>query len=182
MTVKEGLSKLAACLGSNFHKVGEAVMKADMIGLIKLGVVVGVSVAVLILIFKFLRDKKKSYHDESGKTPVDKSLELNFHDARNRDKLHPLMKKVKKNLTKDLKPRKTGKGKSRKGYRKDVIRRYSENLKAKEAREDEERLRRETERVNADLFDFIEHADEYMDTHPNDDDHHCLFRVWNGTR
>jgi hypothetical protein len=132
MTLREGISKLVECVGSNFHKIGEAVMGANLTSLIKVGAIAGASIAAIALVIKFIRDKKKMYKDESNKTVVDKSLDLNYRDARNRDKLHPLMKSVRKNLEKDLKPRKSS-GKKRR-VKKDVIERYSKKANKRNRR------------------------------------------------
>lgn len=187
---KEGLNQIAECLKRNFHKVIKAIMKADLGGLIKLGVMIGVSVGTLILIFKFLRDKKKSYHDEKGKDPVDKTLDLNYHDLRQQDKLHPMMKKVRKQLVKDLKPRRRNGGKRKPAYKKDVIRRYSEDAEDRKRMESlrVERKYSEGYDVEADNADanarlkyFLDHSEDFIEDYPNLDDHERLHRVWTDT-
>lgn len=188
--VKEGLKQLSECLGKNYHKVLDAVMKADLGGLIKLGILVGVSIGTIVLIFKFLRDKKKSYHDEEGKDPVDKTLDLNYHDLRQQDKLHPMMKKVHKQLIKDLKPRRRGGRKKKSPYKKDVIRRYSDDARERQKSEDRRRRNRDrddydleadTADANARLRYFLDHDDDFREDYPNVDDHESLHRVWTDT-
>jgi len=193
--VQDGLKKLAECLGKNFHKVLEAVMKADLGGLIKLGILVGVSIGTIILIFKFLRDKKKAFFDEEGKDPVDKTLDLNYHDLRQQDKLHPMMKKVRKQLVKDLKPRRKG-GKRKSSYKKDVIRRYSDDARERQKHDDNRAkkyrsnrfetdddydLEADTADANARLKYFLDHEDDFREEYPNVDDYESLHRVWTDT-
>ena len=181
--MNEGLKKLSECLGKNFHKILDAVAKADLGSLIKLGVVAGVTIGTLVLIFKFLRDKKKSYYDEAGKTPVDKTLELNYHDLRQQDKLHPMMKKVRKQLVKDLKPRRKG-GKKKSTVKKNVIRRYSDEARDrqyKNRKADEYDLEADTADANAKLKYYLDHEEDFCEDYPNLTDHTFLHRVWTDT-
>lgn len=128
MTVKEFVQKVAAALGKSATKIFEAIMNADLISLAKLGILVGVSIATVILIFKYLKMKKKIYTDDSKKTTVDRALEVNYADVRNQKKLHPLMKKVNKNLKKDLKPRVKKNSSKKKKYRDHDRDRYTVSL------------------------------------------------------
>lgn len=106
MTVKEALMKLAGVLGTSISKIGNAIANASLVSLLKVGILVGISAAVVIFLFKFFKDRRESFNDEEEMTPVDRSLKLNIADLRNQEELHPLMKKVNKNLRKELKPRK----------------------------------------------------------------------------
>lgn len=115
MTVKEGLAKLAKVLGTSLAKVGSAIANASLAGLLKLGILVGVSAAVVMFLFKFFKDRRDAFNDEEEKTPVDRALQVNYADLRNQEELHPLMKKVNKHLRKELKPRKIVSKKLKKG-------------------------------------------------------------------
>lgn len=125
MTVKDFILAVAKTLGKSADKIAKAIMNAKLAGLIRFGILIGVSVVTVIAIFKFLKMKKQAYTDDSNKSVVDRALELNYSDIRNQAELHPLMKKVRKNLNKELKPRmKSGSSKkankSREKYRKYV--------------------------------------------------------------
>ena len=145
MRVKEGLTKLMAVMGKASDKVMKAIMNANLGALIRFGIIAGVAITTVILIFKFLHDKKKMWKDEKKKTVVDKALELNYSDESNQDKLHPLMCKVEKNLVKELKPR------NRKAHR--VIRKYA---KQAQQRAEVERDRELESRFN----DFLENYED----------------------
>ena len=106
MTVAEGLAKLAASMKMSIANLIKVIAGANLLTLIKFGIIAGVAIATIILIFKFIKDRKELYKDEDEKTVVDRALEMNFADVRNQEELHPMMKKVKKNLKKELKPRK----------------------------------------------------------------------------
>jgi len=105
MTLQQFIGSLAKVLGKSAGKVAQAVMNAKLSGLIRLGILIGVSIATIIAIYKFIKMKKHVYTDESSKTVVDRALEINYTDARNQKELDPLMKKVRKNLNKEMKPR-----------------------------------------------------------------------------
>ena len=112
----------------------QAILKADLVSLIKFGIVAGVGIATIVLIFKFIRDKKKSYSNEEDTSLVDRALELNFNDLRQQEELHPLMKKVHKAMNKELKPRKvkSSKRKSLKRKRnKDIIEQLLERRRSR---------------------------------------------------
>ena len=98
MTVAEGLAKLAASMKMSITNLIKVIAGADLLTLIKFGIIAGVAIATIILIFKFIKDRKELYKDEDEKTVVDRALEMNFADVRNQEELHPMMKKVKKNL------------------------------------------------------------------------------------
>ena len=117
MTIKEFVSKIAVVLGKSVNTIYKSILNANLLGLVKFGIIAGVSIATVILIFKYLKMKKKAYTNESEKTTVDRALQVNYADVRNQKELHPLMKKVKKNLKKDLKPR--TKKNNKKKYRDD---------------------------------------------------------------
>ena len=106
MSVKEFIAKIAATLGKSVDKIAKAVMNANLVGLIRFGIVIGVGVVTVIAIYKFLKMKKHVYTDNTNKDVVDEGLDLNYADVRNQKELHPLMKKVRRNLNKELKPRK----------------------------------------------------------------------------
>lgn len=115
MTVSEFISKLGLVIGKSADKIIGAIMKADLISLIKFGTVIGASIATVYMIFRYFKMRKKVYSDKKTKDAVDDGLDLNYADVRKQDKLNPLMKKVRKNLTKHLKPRyKKTAGKSKK--------------------------------------------------------------------
>ena len=100
VTLKNLIPTVAKAIGKGAKKIGNAILNANLISLVKFGVVLGVSAATVALIFKFLRDKRKAYHNEENKSMVDRALELNYADARKQSELHPLMKAVRKNLKK----------------------------------------------------------------------------------
>ena len=106
MTVKEFISAVATALGKSVSAIGKAIANANLAGLIRFGILIGVSISTIIVIFKFFKMKKEVYNDTSNKSVVDEALDLNYSDVRNQSKLDPLMKKVRKNLNKELKPRK----------------------------------------------------------------------------
>ena len=105
MTLKQFIGSLAKVLGKSAKAIAHAVMNAKLAGLIRLGILIGVSIATIIAIYKFIKMKKHVYTDESNKSVVDETLEVNYTDVRKQEKLHPMMKKVRKNLNKELKPR-----------------------------------------------------------------------------
>ena len=105
MTLKQFIISLAKTLGKSAKAIAHAVMNAKLAGLIRLGILIGVSIATIIAIYKFIKMKKHVYTDESNKSVVDETLEVNYTDVRKQEKLHPMMKKVRKNLNKELKPR-----------------------------------------------------------------------------
>ena len=105
MSVKEFILKVGEVVKDSAIKVVDAIAGASLASLVKFGIIAGISVATVVLIFKFIKAKKKVYTDESNKTIVDRALQKNYADVRNQEELHPLMHKVKKNLKKDLKPR-----------------------------------------------------------------------------
>lgn len=100
MKLKEFFVGLAKALGKGVKNIFKAICDASLTNLIKFGVVAGVATATVVAIYKFVKMKIKSYHDESEKTVVDRTLQINQDDLRNQEELHPLMKKVRKNLMK----------------------------------------------------------------------------------
>ena len=106
MTVQEFVKAVGAALGKSAAAIYKAIMSAKLSALIRFGIVIGVSIATVIAIFRYLKMKKDIFNDKSKKSVVDEALELNYSDVRSQSELHPLMKKVRKNLTKELKPRK----------------------------------------------------------------------------
>jgi len=113
---KAGLAKIVAALGGGMSAIWAAIQGAGLIGLIKVGLIAGVSIAVIVLIFKFLKNKWDMYTNKNNETVTTAALGRNYADVREQDKLHPLMKDVKKNLRKDLKPKK------KKGHKHDYAR------------------------------------------------------------
>lgn len=105
MTLKQFIISLTKVLGKSAKAIAHAVMNAKLAGLIRLGILIGVSIATIIAIYKFIKMKKHVYTDESKKDVVDDTLDINYTDVRKQENLHPLMKKVRKNLNKELKPR-----------------------------------------------------------------------------
>lgn len=184
MVVKDVLPMIGKTIVSAAKKVGEAILNADAVALGKFGIVVGVAAATVALVFKFIKDKKKAFTDEEGKSPVDKSLELNYQDARNQDKLHPMMKKVRKQLMKDIRPKR----KNGKKYKRDIILELSRKKAYRKGRRYSDDMyydgptQEEIDAVDAEVRDFVRNSDLYMDTQPNYDDVGCCRRVWNGTR
>ena len=109
MTIKEFFPAAWKAIKVAAKKVVDAVMGASVVGLAKFGLIIGSAAAAVAFIVKFIKDRKKAYNDRSNMTTVDRSLELNYHDIRNQEELHPVMDKVKKALTKDLYGKKKGK-------------------------------------------------------------------------
>lgn len=105
MSVKELIKSLPGMVKDLFIKVGTKIANAKVETIVKLSVSLGLSVAVVLFILKFLKDKKASYTDENEKTLVDEALEINYNDIRKQKKLHPLMNKVVDELESELKPR-----------------------------------------------------------------------------
>lgn len=104
--IKTGLEMIGKAIKAGAKKIAKAINAADTKTLVKFGIVFGTAIVTAGFIIKFLRDKKKSYHSSKNKTVVDEAINVNYNDLDKQDKLHPLMKSVKKTLKKDLKPRK----------------------------------------------------------------------------
>lgn len=103
--IKAGLGMIGKAIKAGAKKIAAAVAAADTKTLVKFGIVFGTAIVTAAFIIKFLKDKKKSYHSSKNKTVVDEAINVNYNDPEKQDKLHPLMKSVKKVLKKDLKPR-----------------------------------------------------------------------------
>lgn len=181
MRIKDILPMIGKTIVTAAKKIGAAIMNADAVALGKFGIVIGVAAATVGMIIKFIRDKKKAFTDEEGKSPVDKSLEINYQDARKQDQLHPMMKKVRKQLMKDIRPKR----KNGKRYKNDIISELSRKKKYRNFGRDEYEpyhiTQEEIDAVNAELHDFLENTDLYFEKYPNYDDVGCCRRVWNGT-
>ena len=166
VTLKNLIPKLGEAIGKGGKKIINAILNANLLSLVKFGVVLGVSAATVALIFKFLRDKRKSYHNEENKSMVDRALEVNYADARNQSALHPLMKNVRKNLKKGTRTRSK---KFSKAVKKNK-RKYLEFLEDLSLSEQKQRARR-----NLDLLD----QEIWEDEHRDHSYHGCdLRRVW----
>lgn len=109
--IKAGLGSIAAAIGGVASSAMAAIAGMGLTELLKVGLVAGVSIAVIILIFKFLRDKWKMYCHRDN-TVVEAAVGRNYGDLREQDQLHPLMGSVRKSLRKELRPR-TKKGKKK---------------------------------------------------------------------
>lgn len=114
-TFKEFFSRLVKAFGSASSKVLAALANANLLTLIKFGIMIGVSIITVRMFFKYLRNRRKLYSNQENMSVVDRALELNYADIRNQQELHPLMQKVKKNLRKGLTSRKDTKDHPRKG-------------------------------------------------------------------
>lgn len=148
MTIKECLIKIADILGTSIKNIWSKLLSAKLSSIIKLGVFIGASISTVLIIIKMLKDKKKMYTNKENKTPVDEALEKNYHDMRNQDSLHPLMKKVKKNLKKDIKPRlkKAARKRAKQSCRRnDDLERLLENIRESRRLREEAELREEYE-------------------------------------
>lgn len=189
MKIKEVFPMLGKTIVSAAKRIGVAFLNANALSLIKFGIVAGTAAATIALIIKFIRDKRRSYTSEEGKSPVDKSLELNYRDAKNHDKLHPLMKKVRKQLIKDIKPKKKN-GKRYKGNMMSSV----DKLKAAYRRCEIVHppigpygySKEREDALHARLKHFIENDYLYADADANgypeyDDDNTTFRRVWDGT-
>lgn len=97
-TLKSAFSALWKVVSGAAKSVHKLIMGADLATLIKYGIVAGISYVVIRVIFRYIKDRKRLYHAEENKSMVDRALEMNYADARNQQELHPLMKKVRKNL------------------------------------------------------------------------------------
>lgn len=105
MTIKEMIKGLWPAIKTGAKAVATWFVNAKIESVAKVGVGLGATVAAIYGIIKFVKMKKASYYDDSNKSTVDDALEINFADIRHQERLHPVMKKVKKNLKKELKPR-----------------------------------------------------------------------------
>ena len=105
MSVGEFITTVGDAIKGAATKVVEAIAGASLVNVLKFGVLAGVSIATVVMIFKFIKAKRAMYNNEENKTIVDRALQNNYADVRNQKELHPLMKKVRKNLQKDLQPR-----------------------------------------------------------------------------
>lgn len=104
--VKEAFAKMGAAISKTGKSLMKSFMETKLEVLIRIGIVAGVSIATVIIIFKILKEKKKTWTDDENKNATDKALEINYAECKNHNQLHPAMKKVQKNLKKDIKPRK----------------------------------------------------------------------------
>lgn len=170
--IKAGMGFIKKAIKAGAKKIAAAVAAADTKTLLKFGVVFGTAIVTAALIVKFLRDKKKSYHSSKNKTVVDEAINVNYNDPDKQDKLHPLMKSVKKVLKKDLKPRTTKKS--------------SKNKKQNKSKKVWDKAAQEAyvNRVNRQFDEFIKEKDfehEYRDEIEelwNQEDNESLRSLW----
>jgi hypothetical protein len=114
MTLGEFGKTMVSTTLSCAKKIGKAIMAADVTHLVKAGILIGTAVVTVAVVVRFLKQKHDVYTNEENKSVVDRSLQLNYSDLRNSRELHPMMHKVQKRLTKDLKPRRCNKIKAKK--------------------------------------------------------------------
>lgn len=177
--IKSGIKAVGNAVKAGAKKIAKAIAAANTETLIKFGIVFGVGIVTSVLIIKFLKDKKKSYHSEENKTVVDEAININYNDVDNQEKLHPLMKKVKKNLNKDLKPRKAINKKTLKA--KKAFEKASEKAKQHQQEETEEEF---IERSNREFDAFMkrmafeqDYAEEINKLYSQEDNYN-LRAVW----
>lgn len=161
-----GLKLLGNALKLSGEKLIAFISTASLPVLIRVGLIAGVCVAVILLIFKFIKDKRASYK-KAQQSPADEGLKKNYHDSKNQKDLDsPVMKKVKKQLRKDFKVRSKGVSRKRPFYGRKtpkVKRRYEklynpEEIHDKEFEsEEEERLyRQQLEEAREEIFSELE--------------------------
>lgn len=102
VTLKTILSGIGKAIGGGLKAAAKAVANADLITLCKYGIIIGISAVTIRYICKYLRNRRKMYMNEENKSVVDRALELNYADARNQQELHPLMRRVRKNLKRGM--------------------------------------------------------------------------------
>lgn len=174
MTVGAALTAAKKAIISAAIKAGQIFLGMSVMEVAKVAVLIGVSVATIIAILKFLKDKKKMMSDEKNKTPYDKMRESNdYADLRKQKDLHPSVKKsVKKAFKKELKPRYKKKYKKCKKVRRaesfhdmsfEEFARVYENINLARMNKDKtfemiDEIRRGYERTKA--------FDDYRDAHP----------------
>ena len=178
-TLKAGLAKIAGVVGGLFSSAVAAISGMGLAELIKIGLIAGVSIAVIVLIFKFLRDKWRMYTHRDN-TVTEAAIGRNYADLREQDVLHPLMYEVKSSLRKDLKPRKKKGGKKK--YNDDyLVRAYMNGPRSSFSDKDLEYFRAEIEkeRINKQLVDFHEgYKNNFGRVHDPDMDSCSLRRIF----
>lgn len=157
VTLKSLFGKIGKALGVGAKSVIKMVADADLLTLCKFGVVVGVAVITVRFILKYLKNRKHVYTNEENKSIVDRALEINYADRRNQHELHPLMKKVRKNL-------KGGMDKDKRAKYREKLRNGKGKFQGYMEKERHKRFRDYLPRLLTDMKEFAEfdNADETM--------------------
>lgn len=188
MSLVKIIEKIGEVVVNGVATILDSLMKASPSGLVRFGIVAGVAIGTAFLAYKYAKDKKKSYTMEP-RTEAEKSLALNYHDARvQRNTLgHPTFKSIKEALNKDSRNRK-GDGKKYK-FHSDYIRKCAEEAglcpRRRGSRRDEYDIPDPTPEFLRSLDYFRNNYEELKKDRPAryhglDYDHGHLRRVWEG--
>lgn len=178
------------------------IKEASLSTLIKYGLVAGLAIGAIVLLFKFIKDKINSYRvNAAHKSVVDRALDLNYYDHRNIEKLGKEMKELKKALNYYSKKRANKQKEEYKRnvhkYGKHIAKRFSSLLHYLNEEEGydfdddyysyknrndawgsvADRLRHQS--VNDDLYDFVDNYQEYIDN-SNKYNNHKLVDIFHG--
>ena len=111
MTIKDlGKTLVNGCI-----KVGKKIIDANIMTCLKVGVVVGSAVVSIWLSLKKFKDKSKLYKAQrQPESATEEGLDINYKDLRKQKDLHrSTSKKLRKELERDLRPRKKNSNKRR---------------------------------------------------------------------
>lgn len=119
MTLGAALTAAKEAIVAAAVKAGQIFLGMSLAEVAKVAVLIGVSVATVLAILKFLKDKKKMMTDEKNKTGYENVRDDNdIADVRKQNKMNPTVKKViKKAFKNELKPRYKKKHKKNKKVR-----------------------------------------------------------------
>lgn len=181
------VTEIGALLVKGAKAAGAFIMGANVTTLVSAGIAVGVIAVAAYGVIKYVRDRKAAYTDEANKSVVDRSLQLNFQDVRNQKELHPLMQSVRKQMIKDLYPKK-----SQKKKRNSLLRKLAQKKRERGIYGPHNMYftaspntadPRETAAVNDELFWFAKNHKKFEEPVPTMAyDNQCLRRVWENTR
>lgn len=188
MSLLKVIEKIGEVIVNGVATVINGLMTASPSGLMRFGIVAGVAIGTAFLVYKYAKDKKKSYTMEP-RTEAEKSLALNYHDARvQRNALsHPSFNSVRKALNKDARNRNGKNGKYK--FHSDYIRRCAEDVglcpSRRYGRNDEYDILDPTPEYLRSLEYFKNNYEELKKDRPAryhglDYDHGHLRRVWEG--
>lgn len=163
MTLKEFAMAMKTAVVTGGKKIVKALLNANIVNICKVGILIGSAALTVIAVLRYMKQKRRVYSNEEGKSTTDRALQLNYSDLRNLNELHPMMHDVKKRLTKDLKPRNGKKykvkGKKRSFWYDDDDKKSSRsNTKGPVALQELKRFQRDMEIIDR----------ERLNTKPND--------------
>ena len=89
-----GLKSAVTFVKEKAIAIGGFIAKASFKSIAKYAVGAGVAIGTVIMTLKFFKEKFTMSRSQENKTPVDKMLDRNYNDYRNRRKLHRGMRRV----------------------------------------------------------------------------------------